>query len=156
MNEAQKAKLDYLTAYRDIMLEISIKEERLARIDEQITGVKAVQLSDMPKGGGVKQTFADAVARRLDLCDEINAQLQTAREKAREIEAAISTMPRRLDRLMLEMRHIDLMSYEEIAGKLAVMRHDQTPYSLRHTLRLYWAAVGRFEIPAEKNFDNVI
>lgn len=148
MNEAQKAKLAYLTAYRDIMLEISIKEDRLARIDDQLTGVKAVQLSDMPRGGGAKQTFADAVERRIDLCEEINAQLQQAREKAHEIEIAISATPRRLDRLILEMRHIDLMSYEEIADKLAVMRHDQTPYSLRHTLRLYWAAVGRFEIPA--------
>jgi hypothetical protein len=142
----EREKVAYLSAYRDLMLEISIKEERLARIDAQLYGVRGVQLSDMPKGGETKG-YADYVAIKVDLFDEINNELKTAHALAREIKTAIAAMPSRIDRLVLEMRHIDCMSYEEMAEKLAGVKHNREPYSVRHVTRMYWAAVGRFNLP---------
>lgn len=144
--QAEQEKVAYLSAYRALMLEIDLKEERLARLDAQLYSVRSTQLSDMPKGGE-KKTLADYIAIKVDLSNEINAQLMEARALMREIENAIAAMPSRFDRLVLEMRHIDCMTYEEMADRLAATRHDKTPYSIRHVTRLYWSAVGRFTVP---------
>lgn len=141
----QAEKVRYLSQYRDIMLEIDLMEERLARLDDQITSLKSPVISDMPKGGG--QSMQDIIARKIDLFNDINRKLIYAHEAAECIKDAIARMDLRLDRLLLEMRHIDCMTYEEMAERLAKVRHDQTPYSIKHTKRLYWAAVDRFAIP---------
>lgn len=142
----QDEKVRYLSQYRDLILEIEIKEARLARLDDQIYSIKSPVMDDMPKGGS-GQTMQDIIARKMDLYHEINRQLITAHEASKKVQAAIDSMETRLDRILLEMRHIDCMTYEEMAEKLAVVRHDQTPYSIKHTKRLYWAAVDRFVIP---------
>ena len=144
--QEEREKVAYLSAYRELMLEINIKEERLARIDSQLYGVSGVQLSDMPKGGEAKG-YAEYVAIKVDLFNEINAEVLAAHALAREIKEAIAAMPSRIDRLVLEMRHIDCMTYEEIAEKLAETKHNKEPYSVKHVTRMYWAAVGRFSVP---------
>lgn len=145
--QEERAKVAYLSAYRDLMLEINIKEERLARIDSQLYSIQGQRFTDEPKGGGEPKGYAEYVAIKVDLYREINRELLTAQTLAREIEAAIANVPSRIDRLILEMRHIDCMTYEEIAERLAATRHNKEPYSVKHVTRMYWAAVGRFSVP---------
>lgn len=145
--QEEQEKVAFLSAYRELMLEINIKEERLARIDAQLYSIQGQRFTDEPRGGGEPKGYAEYIAIKVDLYRQINSELMVAQELARKIEAAISRVPSRIDRLVLEMRHIDCMTYEEIAERLAATRHNKEPYSIRHITRMYWGAVARFSIP---------
>ena len=126
-SDDQKRKVAYLSAYKWIMQDIDIKEERLARLDERITALRSLRITDMPKGGQAVG-IDELIAQKVDLFREINEQL-----------TAIQQMPQYQDRVVLELKYIEGLRYEDMTERLG--------YSLRHIKRMHWAAVDRFVIP---------
>lgn len=137
-SDEQKRKVAYLSAYKWIMADIDIKEERLARLDDRITSLRSLRISDMPKGGQAVG-IDDLIAQKVDLFREINERLKEANKERDQIETAIQQMPQYQDRVVLELKYIEGLRYEDMTERLG--------YSLRHIKRMHWAAVDRFVIP---------
>lgn len=137
-SDEQKKKVAYLSAYKWIMADIDIKEERLARLDERITSLRSLRITDMPKGGQAIG-IDDIIVQKVDLFNEINERLKEANCEREKIETAIHKMERYQDRVVLELKYIQGMRYEEMT--------DVVGYSLRHVKRMHWAAIDRFKIP---------
>lgn len=137
-SDEQKRKVAYLSAYKWIMQDIDIKEERIARLDERITALRSLRITDMPKGGQAVG-IDDLIAQKVDLFREINERLKEANKERDQIETAIQQMPQYQDRVVLELKYIEGLRYEDMTERLG--------YSLRHIKRMHWAAVDRFVIP---------
>lgn len=121
-------KKQYLKRYLRIGKKIESLEEKLFRIDAQLTSVPTKKLSDMPRGAQ-PVTMADMVADKLETQDRIN-RLCVEREAVRkEILAAIDTLEDAHQVEVLERFFLEGETLENIAKEIG--------YTPRHTIRLY-------------------
>jgi hypothetical protein len=122
---------EYLTSYGHALRNASRVEERLLMEQcrsEKITSV----LSDMPRGGGALKD--DAWAGVIDMKEMYKEELRLCFVRQKEVEHFISLVSGETHRLILRLRYIDLMKWEDIA----VM----ADYGLRQVLRLHGSALA--------------
>jgi len=85
--------------------------------------------------------MADAVAKIIDLQDEINRDLNTLVDLKREISLIIREVDCNEYRIILEKRYISNKTWPEIAVELG--------YNLRHLYRLHDAALKKLKVPKD-------
>ena len=133
-----QAKLDFLNTYRWRMREAQILRERIDDLEDQLTGIRAQQITDMPRGGKAMDT-GDLVAKKLDLLNMYTQDLDKAKKALLTIYECIRSVDNIRDRTILGMIYVDGMSYARIGDVLG--------YSKKQIQRFNRNAVENMQIP---------
>ena len=133
-----QAKLDFLNTYRWRMREAQILRERIDDLEDQLTGIRAQRITDMPRGGKAMGTD-DLVAKKVDLLNMYKLDLVRAEEAKAAIYECIRSVDNIRDRTILGMNYVDGMSYARIGEVLG--------YSGRQIKRFNKKAVENMQIP---------
>lgn len=126
---------DYLKDIRKLDLEIQTLQEQISLLRKNAEGLRAMELSDMPKGGKGKD-LSDYVAEIADLqtvCVQHVSELIMKKQEA--IERIMSIDGSELRNVLL-LRYIQCKEWDEIADKLQ--------YNLRTIFRLHGEALKEF------------
>ncbi len=126
---------EYLKDIRKMDLEIKTLQQQIVQLRQAAEGLKAMELSDMPRGGKGKD-MADYVAEIADLqmmCAEHVSELVVKKQQAM---AGIMKVEGSELRNVLLLRYIQGLEWEEIASKLH--------YSLRTIFSLHGEALNEF------------
>ena len=126
---------DYLKDIRKLDLEIQTLQEQISLLRENAEGLRAMELSDMPKGGKGKD-LSDYVAEIADLqmvCVQHVSELIMKKQEA--IERIMSIDGSEVRNVLL-LRYIQCKEWDEIADKLQ--------YNLRTIFRLHGEALKEF------------
>lgn len=133
-----QAKLDFLNTYRWRMREAQILRERIDDLEDQLTGIRAQRITDMPRGGKAMGTD-DLVAKKVDLLNMYKQDLEKAEEAKAKIYECIRSVDSIRDRTILGMNYVDGMSYARIGEVLG--------YSKKQIQRFNKNAVENMQIP---------
>lgn len=129
----------FLRGYRDACLSADDAVQRLEEFKERNKGLKAIQLSDMPKSKGKALDLSDYVAE----LDELERNLADAVEiyvrQACRVAAVIESVDDQQEQRVLRLRYLFGHRFEVIADAMHLSR--------RQTFRLHRTAV---ESVAEK------
>lgn len=129
---------EYLNRARYLDREIEAKIDHLERIDSIVNRVTPV-LSDMPFSlMREAEKREQLLVKMIDLKWEINAEIDELVDTKREIVKFIGKIDNNSYRLLLELRYVNLCTWEKIAEIMDV--------AVRHVYRLHGSAL----IEAEK------
>ena len=120
------------------MREAQILRDRIDDLEDQLTGIRAQQITDMPRGGKAMDT-GDLIAKKVDLLNLYKRDLELAEEALRAIYECIRSVESIRDRTILGMNYVDGMSYSRIGEVLS--------YSSRQIKRINKDAVENMQIP---------
>lgn len=134
-----KRKLDFLNTYRWRMREVESLRARISNVEDQLTAIRAQQITDMPRGGQAPG-MDDLIAKKVDLLEELREDLRAAEDAKARIYSCIRSADCIRDRTILAMHYVDCMSYTQIADKLC--------FSDRQIKRFCRSAIKKIEIPA--------
>ena len=130
-------KIEFLNSYRWRMEEAQILRDRIDDLEDQLTGIRAQKITDMPRGGQPIST-ADLIAKKVDLLNMYKRDLAQAEEAKKAIYECIRSVDNIRDRTILNMHYVDCMSYTRIAEILN--------YSVRQIKRFNRDAVKNMQI----------
>ena len=133
-----QAKLDFLNSYRWRMREAQILRERIDKLEDQLTGIRAQIITDMPRGGAAMDT-GDLIARKVDLLNLYKQDLEKAEEALKGIYECIRSVDSIRDRTILSMCYVDNMSFARIGEVMC--------YSKKQISRYHKNAVQNVQIP---------
>ena len=106
---------EYLNRARYLDREIESKIDHLAKIDSMVNKVTPV-LSDMPDNPSKDPAKREKLlVKMIDLKWEINAEIDELVDTKREIIKFIGRMDNTSYRLLLELRYVNLCTWEKIA-----------------------------------------
>ena len=79
------------------------------------------------------------VAKIVDLENEINAEIDQFVDLKKEIRDAVNTLSNRNEQLVLRLRYIEFLTWEQVAERMT--------YSLKQVFRIHGEAVKNIVIP---------
>ena len=124
---------EFLNRARYLDKEIDAKIDHLERIDSMVNRVKPV-LSDMPADPCRDNRKREKLlVKMIDLKWEVNEEIDKLVDTKREIMQLIEKVPKKEYKLLLEMRYVNLYTWEKIAEQLEV--------AVRHVYRMHGAAL---------------
>ncbi|GGC74870.1 DUF1492 domain-containing protein [Enterococcus wangshanyuanii] len=138
MKEENQVKKSYLKRYRRYQQKIKRLEEKLLEIDNRITGIKSVEIKDMPSGGQTV-TIEDLFVQKEETKKRIKNLTDINKQNRLEIYHCIDQLEDDRSAEVLECFFIDSMTFEEIAD----MKH----YSVRHIVSLYAQGLDNVKLP---------
>lgn len=109
--------------YRELN-RISALREEIKRDYERIEELRSLAesttqtLSDMPRGSGVSDKVARYAAQIVDLQISILGHRLDAIEEEKKITDYVSTITDPLMRLIIKLRHVDLLKWQDIAQQI--------------------------------------
>ena len=127
---------EFLRNLRKTEIEIRALRMQIEKLRSEAEGVKAMTLSDMPKGGhgrDAADTIADIVDLQAMCAEKIDALVQERSMASR----VIMQIERTELRTVLTLYYFDGMSWDEVAAEMF--------YSVRQVLRLHGEALVEFE-----------
>jgi hypothetical protein len=136
-NEEMKRKKSFLRRYQKALEKINKLEDKIRNIDERMTGIKAVRISDEAKGGS-RVSIEELISDKMVLEERIKRLKARAVEIKIEVCHAIDTVEDIKLSEVLELYFIDCLSFDDIAIKIN--------YTKRHTIGLYSKALGMIVI----------
>lgn len=83
---------------------------------------KAVEMSGMPKGNSGKDMFTDYTEKSITLEEMMQYNLKKLQEERKKVEAFIETIEDRELRVIIRLRTINNMKWEEIGESLGMDR----------------------------------
>ena len=113
---------------------------QIEKLRSEAEGVKAMTLSDMPKGGKSRGT-EDAIADIVDLQALCAGKLETLVQDRHDAMTVIMRIERTELRTVLTLYYCDGQSWDEVA--------EETGYSVRQVLRLHGEALIEFAAKAK-------
>ena len=105
--------------------------EELTSMAEKATTV----ISDTPRNPSPQKDTSDIVVKIIGLKDEIEGEIDALIDLKRELKDYILKIDNPQHRLILELRHIELMTFQEIADELG--------YDVRQVHRIYGEMVKK-------------
>ena len=134
---------EYLNRARYLDREIEAKIDHLERIDSMVNRVTPV-LSDMPSNPSTDRNKREKLlVKIIDLKWEINAEIDELVDTKRELNKFISKIDNSSYRLLLELRYVNLSTWEKIAEIMDV--------GVRHIYRMHGTAL----VEADKIWKNM-
>lgn len=133
-----QTKLDFLNSYRWWKEEARVLSERIDNLEDQLDGVRAQKITDMPRGG-TPVGFDDLIIKKLDMIKLYKCDLTHAEDTQKVIYECIRSVDSIRDRTILSMNYLDGMSYARIGEVLG--------YSSRQVKRINKKAVENMQIP---------
>lgn len=107
-------KISYLKRYRRIIQRIDRKYQEIQQWHDR-AGLKAMQYSDMPRGGNGDNPIESAIENIVAAEQAIVGEIKELTELRKRIESAIENVEDETLRLLLELRYIDGKVFEQIA-----------------------------------------
>jgi len=89
-------------------------EMEIQRIEERL-GVKSPSLSGMPHAPGIHDKLGEGVPELVDRKNELEERKKQYTEVRNRLRSYIETVPDLHLRLILQLRFVDLMSWQEVA-----------------------------------------
>ena len=126
---------EFLNSVRYARIEYNRLSERIKALESRCMSITA-SLNSAPGGGN-----ADAEELWAALADEsakLYPQLRQAREVEREVDRFIDTLPDPAHRLVLKLRYIDVLSWEDVIQR---MTQGGLFYSARQVYRIHGEAL---------------
>lgn len=112
---------EYLAAQaeeiKNVTKRIDRKRERLTRLRSRLTGT-AIEMSDMPKGGGRQDSMQIGVGAVLELQESIASDVNTLAEMQAVLSEVIASAKKEEHREVLELRYVDGLAWKRIARKM--------------------------------------
>ena len=102
-------------------------QDRIERINEQITNAAAKPLTHAPRGGGNRDAIGEAVAKMQELRADLLRELVALEEHLRTVERWLDTLPPN-KAAVLRLRYVDGYSWREVARRAG--------YAERHCRRI--------------------
>ncbi len=128
----------WLWQYRDAKKEVRRSEEELQELIELQESCRAIQYSDMPKGGRSQSDLSDEMVKH----EKIWRKICKARYKQiivfEKVKSAIDRLPKADQRTVMSYRYLRLMDWEKICIK--------TGYSWKHVHRFHAKALEEIKI----------
>lgn len=124
---------EYLNDIRKMDLEIKTLQDQIVKLRQNAEGLKAMELSDMPRGGKSKD-LADYVAELADLQMKCVSYITNLVEKKDKAMDCIMQIDGSELRNVLLLRYIQCLSWDEIA--------DRMQYSIRTIFSLHGSALS--------------
>lgn len=131
---------EFLRNLRKTELEIRALRMQIEKLRSEAEGVKAMTLSDMPKGGKSRGA-EDAIADIVDLQALCAGKLETLVQDRHDAMTVIMRIERTELRTVLTLYYCDGQSWDEVA--------EETGYSVRQVLRLHGEALIEFAAKAK-------
>jgi len=132
---------EYLSQAYRLDQRIASKLEMVESLNDLATRCTST-LTGMPHNPSKSTSpMADAVAKIIDLQDEINRDLNKLVDLKRDISLVIREVDCNEYRIILEKRYISNKTWPEIAVELG--------YNLRHLYRLHDAALKKLKVPKD-------
>ena len=124
---------EYLNQARYIDREIDAKLDHLSKLNSIIYKATST-ISDMPGNPTRDVTRREkAIAKVIDLQKEIDEEIDRLVDMKREINKFISSIPKKEYQLLLELRYVNLCTWEKVAETMNV--------DIRHVYRMHGAAL---------------
>lgn len=117
---------------------ISSNLEELKKIHDLSESITAFMSGERVRGGRKNDRTACLVAKMVDLENEINEEIEEFIDVKMEIRETIKSLKNGNQQLVLQLRYIEFLSWEEIAEKMA--------YSLIQVKRIHNRAIRRLNI----------
>ena len=130
---------DFLMQAWQIDRRIERRCEERERLMAKLTAGRAANLTGMPRGG--RFDWTDAVARLVEMENEIGAEIMALCRIKREVNAAIDAVEDARYRRVLELRYRNYLSWPAIAEDMG--------YDIRHVTRLHGEALLCVRVPKE-------
>lgn len=127
---------EFLRSIRKMTLEIDALGEEITQLRHEAEGIRAMTLSDMPKGGQPKDA-AEIIAEVCDLQRTRYALVLERLAKREEAMVVITQIADGEERTVLMMRYILGKSWDEIV--------DETHYAYSSVFKLHGEALRSFE-----------
>lgn len=102
-------------------------QDRIERINEQITNAAAKPLTHAPRGGGNRDAIGEAVAKMQELRADLLRELVALEEHLRTVERWLDTLPPN-KAAVLRLRYVDGYSWRDVAQRAG--------YERRHCVRI--------------------
>ena len=115
--ERKRKKLEQLKYLENNIKRLQIKIRNHESMIHELTGAKAVTISDMPKGG-IPIEFTDIVNKRLDWISELSKELDMFRKRYIKIEKAIENLTEADHKIVLKHRYLDYYTVPETAREM--------------------------------------
>lgn len=112
---------EYLQRASDLDLTINTKIDSLNTMRSLLTKTTSV-ITGMPHGGGDGRSLENAIARIVDLENEINETVDQLVDVKVNIMKMISTLKNPTQRNVMEMRYIQCKSWDEISRETGKSR----------------------------------
>ena len=134
---------EYMEQARYLDMQINSKIEQVRNLNELATKVTTVY-SDIPHNLNRNTSpMEETVLKIIDLESEINKDIDALVNLKREIQAVINNVEDEKHRILLEMRYVNQMSWEEIAVQLG--------YNLRYTHKIHGLALQKVIFPEKRH-----
>lgn len=134
---------EYMEQARYLDMQINSKIEQIRNLNELATKATTVY-SDMPHSPNRNTSrMEETVVKIIDLESEIDRDIDTLVDLKREIQAVINNVEDEKYRILLELRYINQMSWEEIAVHLG--------YDLRYTHKIHGRALQKVTVPEKRH-----
>ena len=104
---------EFLRSIRSDELELKILGERIEQARQEAEGIRAMQLSDMPKGG-LSKDAADLISEVLDLQTIYFRKAQATVRKRKQASLIMSLMDSTEQQSVLNSRYLSCKSWDEI------------------------------------------
>lgn len=106
---------EYLEQVKLFDAHINNKLEELQRLKDMVTKVTSTWKGDVVSGGGNQDKLGDAVARIVDLKNEVNQAIDDYIDKQKEIGAILDQIKDADQLRVLYKRYFDDLTWEQIA-----------------------------------------
>lgn len=136
MNLAEKKR--YLQSYYNLIKEIAELDMQISELREDIQSTKQVLNDGMPRCNRVAD-LSDYIARLDELEIEHRAKRLQIHKKRMEIEAAIYKMEDSVEKLLLKLRYLQRLHWENISKTIKL--------SIMQAHRIHTKALKNLEIP---------
>ncbi|MDD6988756.1 DUF1492 domain-containing protein [Ruminococcus sp.] len=106
-----------LKQYRSIRHEIQSIKDEINELENQIQSVRAVTISDMPKGGS-HTDFTDVIAKIDELKRALHIKMSQALVVQERIEGVIDKLDNPIEQALLRYRYILGYTWEQVCVKM--------------------------------------
>lgn len=113
-----KAKKDFLYGYRNIQNKIRSLREQMESIREVYSSAKAIEYSDMPKGGGKQKDISDYICQLEQLQEQIDCKVAVLEQRRLDIEQCVAELENGTESRLIRLRYIEGMNWKMICAEL--------------------------------------
>lgn len=119
---SNQEKKEYLCKYRNVCIRLVNLQEQLTSFYEVEQSAKAHQLSDMPRSQKRKKDLSDVMVRIEQLKDTMDDKIIESLKLRTDIETIILNVKDDTERMLLRLRYIEFMKWEDICQKMMYSR----------------------------------
>lgn len=136
----------WLQEYRYMVRDIDNQLERLEFIESKLTSIGSPSLTGVSNGGGPRNDrIADLLSKKLELEEKIGDRITVQKEMRCCIETIVQTLKNPDERVVIQARYIDLMSWSDIEYLLFGGKQDYIDKEdgyLRRTFKIHCSALN--------------